>query len=167
MEKLVQIEGWVALAHVIHGTGQCMGQDGQGFPLPMFFHQAGEVVLARLVVAEKQDGGFGERPLEVGMANLLAGGAIALAGGFVRTLDEPAVGDELLDPWEAMDIVDLLQQHKSQDLADPWDGTHAVEGLRILRLGGMDEIQLQGREQAIVGVDQREVHLDTLLDGGI
>jgi hypothetical protein len=119
MEKLVQIECRVSLARVIHGAGQFMGQDGQGFPLPMFFHQAGEAFLTRRVVAEKQDGGFGEGPFEVGIANLLAGGAVALAGGFLGTLDEPAVGDELLDPWEAVDIVDLLQQHERQDLADP------------------------------------------------
>jgi hypothetical protein len=167
METLVQIACGVSRAQVIHGPGQLMGQDGQGFPLPRFVHQAGEVLLARRVVAEKQDGGFGERPCEVGMANFLAGSAVALAGGCFGTRDEPAVGDARLDSGEAVDIVDLLHQPKSQELADPWDGTHAVEGLRIMPLGGLDEIQLQGREQALVGVDQCEVHRDTLLDVGI
>jgi hypothetical protein len=41
----------------------------------------------------------------------------------------------------------------------------AGEGLRLVRLGRLDEIQLQVGEQAVVRGDQREIHLKALLDG--
>ena len=96
-----------------------MGQHRQGFPLSLFFREAREVLLARRIVAQAQDGGFGERPREVGIADLLARSSIAFASRFFRTRDEAAIGHERLDPGEAVDIVDLIEQHQGQDLADP------------------------------------------------
>lgn len=41
------------------------------------------------------------------VADLFARGAAALAGGFFDALDEPGVGDEVLNPRGSADIVDL------------------------------------------------------------
>ena len=131
----------------------------------MFVREASEVLLARRIVAQEQDGGFGERPLEVGIADLLARSSIAFASRSFRTLDEAAIGHERLDPGEAVDSVDLIAQHQGQDFADPWDGAQAVEDLRIMRCCGLDERQLQVGQQVVVGIDQREVDLNALLDG--
>jgi hypothetical protein len=144
-----------------------MGQDGQGVPRPRFFHQAGAVLLACRVVAEKPDGGGGERPCAGGLAHLRAGGAVARAGGFCGTRDQPAGGDALLASGEAGARVELIPPHQRQDLAAPWEGTQAGEGRRRVRRGGLDESPRQGREHASGGVDQRAVHLETLLDGGL
>jgi hypothetical protein len=123
LKKLIQIERRVSFPHVIDGPRQFMGQYRQGFALTMFFREASEVLLARRIVAQEQDGGFGESPLEVGIADLRARSSIAFASRFFRTLDEATIGHELLDTGEAVDIVDLIEQHQGQDLADPWDGS--------------------------------------------
>src|SRR4029453_16468707 len=98
-----------------------MGEDCSGLALARFFHEACEVLLACGMVPQEQHRGFGEGPREVGMADLLARGPIAFAGGFFGTLDQPARGDKLLHAWKAMNIVDLIQPHECADLADPWD----------------------------------------------
>jgi hypothetical protein len=44
-------------------------QDAQGFACVMFFLQAGQKLLALGVIPQEQDGGFGEGPLEVRVAD--------------------------------------------------------------------------------------------------
>jgi hypothetical protein len=63
--------------------------------------------------------------------------------------------------------VALIEQHESQNLADPGDGAQAVEGVRTVFLGGLDNRPLEVREQAVVVPNQRKLHLDALLDGRI
>ena len=84
--------------------------------------QAGELVLARRIVPSQQDSGFREGPLERGIADLRAGGPIACAGGFLGTFDEPAIGHDILDPWAAGDVMHLIEQDQTQNLADAGNG---------------------------------------------
>jgi hypothetical protein len=86
-------------------------------------------------------------------------------GGLFGTLDAAAIGNKRLAPWEAVDRVELVAQHKRQALADPGDGAQTVEGLRIMHLGGLDAIQSQVGQQAVVSVAPCAVHLDPLRDG--
>lgn len=86
-----------------------MGEHGERFPLAVLKFQAGQRLRAWGVVAQDQHGGFGEGPLEVSMADLLARGARALAGGFFGSLDEPAVRDEVLPPGKALEVIPLLE----------------------------------------------------------
>jgi hypothetical protein len=79
LEKGVTLEHRLPFHHVINGAGQLLGQDGQGLALPVLFLSAGEILLARRIVPEEQDGRFGEGPREIGMADFRAGGAITLA----------------------------------------------------------------------------------------
>jgi hypothetical protein len=51
-EALWHIEGGVALAPVVDGTGQLMGEDGHRLALTRFFLSAGEIFLARRMVAK-------------------------------------------------------------------------------------------------------------------
>jgi hypothetical protein len=61
--------------------------------------------------------------------------------------------------------VDCIAQHEGQDLVNAWHWTQAIEGLRIVGLGALHEIQRQISEQVVVVADQREVHGNVLLDG--
>ena len=77
-----------------------MGEDGQRFALAVFPRDASEILLARRVISQEQDGGFGEGPLEIGMADFLACGSITFTSGFFGTFDEPTRGDERLHAGE-------------------------------------------------------------------
>ena len=85
----------------------------------MFFRQAREGFLARRVVTEEQDGGFGEGPLAVGIADLLAG-VRSVCRRILWRIYEAAIGDKVLHPWETADVMDLIQQHESEDFAAAW-----------------------------------------------
>jgi len=43
--------------------------------------------------------------------------------GFSGTFNQAGVRDEVLDAWEAMDIVDLVEQDEGEDLSDTGDGS--------------------------------------------
>jgi hypothetical protein len=128
-EDCVQIADALTVEQVIHGACSFLRQDRQGVALPMFLRQAREVFLARRVVTEAQDGGCGESPREVGRAELRAGGAVALAGGVCGALDEAAIGDTCLPPWETAEGMDLLPPHEREDVADAWDRAQPGAGL--------------------------------------
>ena len=66
MEERLHLKGCFALEHVIDGPRELVGQDGQGFPLAVFFLQAGHIVLSCRVVAQAQRRSFGKGPLQVG-----------------------------------------------------------------------------------------------------
>ena len=70
LEELLPIERHLAMEHVIDGTGQLMGQHGQGCTWAMFFLQTGEIFLRRWMVSQEQDGSFRKGPLEMGIADL-------------------------------------------------------------------------------------------------
>jgi hypothetical protein len=131
----------------------------------MLLREAGEVFWAGWIVAQEQYGGFGERPLEVGMAKLLTGAAVALAGRRFGAVDEPAIGDARLHAREPLAIMDFIQQHEGQALAAPRNRAQALDGLRIMRVGRLDEIQLSVGAQAIIGANQCASHCDALLNG--
>ncbi len=71
---------------------------------------------------EKEGGRFGEGPLQVDVADLAAGGAKALAGGLLGALDQTGIGSEVLHPGEAVDVVDLIEDHQREGRTDPMDG---------------------------------------------
>jgi hypothetical protein len=144
-----------------------MRQDRQGLALSRFLRQAREVFLARRVVTEEQDGGFGEGPREVGLADLLAGGAVAFAGGVFGALDEAARGDTCLPPWETAAVMALIPQPEREDFAAAWDRAQPVEGLCIMFLCRPHEIPLEVSQPAVVSIKQGEVQVDARLDSRI
>src|SRR5262245_60353375 len=95
-----------------------MRQDGERFSFIMLFLQADQVLLALGIVPQEQSGGFGKGPLEMGVADVLARDAQALASGFFRTLDQATIRDEVLHPWEAGNVMDFIEQHEAEDCAN-------------------------------------------------
>ena len=67
------VEGCAADQHVVSGTGQLVREDAQRLAFAVLALQALQVALACGVLAQEQQGGLGEGPLEVGVADLLAG----------------------------------------------------------------------------------------------
>jgi hypothetical protein len=139
LEELLPLESHPAMEHVIDGTGQLLGQYGEGFTLVIFFLQAGEVFLRCRMVSEEQDGGFRKGPLQVGVADLGARRSVAFASRFLGTFDEAAIRDEILDPGEARDIMDFIEQHEAENLADAGHGLQQIQGVGVMVLGGVDD----------------------------
>jgi hypothetical protein len=62
----------------------------------VFVLKPSAIVLALGSVSQKQYRGFREGPFQIGIANLLARGAILLTRGLLGTLDQTAIGDKIL-----------------------------------------------------------------------
>jgi hypothetical protein len=80
MEARLHIQHRLAFEHVIDRPSQLVGQDGQGVALAVFVRQLGQELLPCRVVAQKQHGRFREGPREIGIADVLAGGAVTCTG---------------------------------------------------------------------------------------
>lgn len=100
-----------------------MGQDGQGFPLSVFTDQTVMIVLSELIVSEKQTCCFREGPLEMGIADFAVLGAELFSCGLSGAFDQTAIGDELLDPRETMNVMDFVKEDQSENLTDTGDGS--------------------------------------------
>jgi hypothetical protein len=144
-----------------------MREHRQRLAFPMFFLQARQILLAGGIGTEKQDRRFGKGPLEIRIPDLRAGRAVALARRFFGTLDETAVGDEILYPGEALDVMDFIEQHQTQDLADPRHRAQQVQRVRIMLLGRFEHGQFHVTEEVVVVANQGEIHVDALLHGRI
>ena len=81
------------------------------------------ILLGAFVSSQEETSGFGEGPLKVDVADFVVFGAGLFPGGFSRAFDQAGVGDEVLDPGEAMDIVDLVEEDEGEDLSDSGDGS--------------------------------------------
>ena len=96
-EELLLVECLLVLQHEIDGPSELVGKDREGFAFAVFTGKSFQVLLGRFVASEEKDRRFREGPLEMGVADLVATGAVFLAVGFFGALDQPAVGDEVLD----------------------------------------------------------------------
>ena len=104
-------------------------------PDPCFFSSVVRDVLAGRIGSEKQHGRFREGPREMGVADLRARGPVPLPRRRLRARDEAARREEILDPREAGDIMDCIEQHHAQHLADSGDRTQQVQRLGMMLLG--------------------------------
>jgi hypothetical protein len=115
-------------------------------------------------VAQKQSGRFRQGPREVGVADLLARGASACAGGCFRTLDEATRRHAILHPGATSNRVEVVQAHEAEDCAHTGHRLSQGEGMGSVWLGGFDAGELQGAEELIVRGEQGQVDLDVLVD---
>jgi hypothetical protein len=167
MKALVEIDGSPPFQHRRDRTRQLMRQDSQGFALTLLFRQAREPLLARRMIPQAQHGGFGEGPLERGMADRRAGDPVACAGRFLGTRAHAAIRDNVLHAREPLHVMDLVEQDHTQDVPDAGYGAQEVQGSRTVLLGSGHEVSRQIAEALVVGAKQGEVHVDALLHGGI
>ena len=99
-----------------------MRHDRQRLTRAVCFLSAGQRLLARRMVAEAQDCRFREGPRERRMADLRAGGALPLPRRCLGACDQAARGHKILDPREAGDIMDRVEQDHTHKLANAGDG---------------------------------------------
>lgn len=161
-QELLPIERHTVFQHVVDRPCQLVGQNRQRFPLAMLSSQLLHHLLARRIVTQKRYGRFGESPLQMGIADLGAAVPLLLAGRLVGTLHQPAVGREVLHRLEAVDVVDLVEQHHGQDLADTVNRAEEHQRPPVLAAGGFLQLPFQGANDIVIGIDHRQVDLHDL-----
>jgi len=130
-----------------------MGKDGECFSFAVFLLEFLQIFLAVGIVAKKKHGGFREGPLEMGITDFLARGAVAFAGGLFRAFDESAVGDEVLHARESVDVVDLVEDDKGEYFADAVDGSQAIESVHVVPFCGSNDIEFHVGKELVIVVD--------------
>src|SRR5262249_61267417 len=100
-------EPCVPSQHGIDRSCQLLGKDGEGRAGAVFFLESSEVLLTCRMVPQKQDGSCGKGPLQVRVTDLGPRGSVPFACGFLRTFDQTAIGDKILYPREALDIMNF------------------------------------------------------------
>jgi hypothetical protein len=112
---LFHIKGRLAFEHKIARPSQLMSEHTERFAFVLLLLQAGQIVLSWLVTAKKQCGRFRKRPLERRLPDFLARGAQAFAPGVFRALHESTLRREILAPGEALNLMEFVEQHKTED----------------------------------------------------
>jgi hypothetical protein len=112
--------------------------------------QFGQGLLTLGIFPEEEDRGLREGPREVGIPNLRASCPLALARRFLRTLDQAAIGDEILDAGEPLDIMDFIEKDETENFAEPGHGLEQIQGIGVVLLGGFDDVSRQIVEQRII-----------------
>ena len=166
-QERVHVEGLLSLEHEVDGPTEAVGEDGERLALTVLALQALLVLHPLGVGAQEEDGGFGEGPLEVGVADLAGAVAGALAGGLVGAPDETGVGAEVLDSLEAVDGLDLVEDDQGEGRSDPRDGAQESQGLRVMAAGRALDVPAETFQEAAEVIDELDVHLDGALDLGV
>lgn len=115
------------LQHEVHRSAQLVSQGGQGFGLVHALLELFDVAFGFVVVTNKQHGGFGERPLQMGVADFVALGTVDLASGFGFALHQSGVGRELLNRLEPLNVTDFVQNGQRQNASYSGNGFQHVE----------------------------------------
>ena len=101
------------------------------------------------------------------IADLFTRSSVSLSCRLFGALDQPGIGDEVLDRREAVDVVDLIEDDQGQYLTDAGHRAKPVESMGIMLFSGSHDIQLQIGEQLVVVIHQLKIDLDAPLHAGI
>ena len=153
----------MALAHVIDGARPLLRQEGERLAVGLLFRQAPPVLLAVGMVPPAQHGGGGTGPRALGVADVRAGGAHAVAGGVFRPRDQATIRGEVLPPWAAVHRMDVVEPHEAQECAHTRDGWPQGPGVGLVLRGGLDEGEGQSTEALSLIGEEGEVDLDGLV----
>src|SRR5205809_2344055 len=160
VQKSFHVERLVAAQHVINRARQLVSQNRQGFALAMHFLQAGQIGLPWGIVSKEKNRRFREGPFQMRIADLGADGTVNLAGGLFLGLHQTAVGNEILNRREARNVVDFIQKHQGQNLADARKRIQQMKCIRIVQLGMTQDFQLDLVQQTIVEINPFQVKGD-------
>jgi hypothetical protein len=131
------------------------------------FLQTGQHSLTCGMVAQAQSGRFGKGPREVSVPDCLACRAQAFARRFLRTRDQATRGDALLSPWEAINVVDVVEPHEAEDLADTRHRLPQIPGVGVMVFGGLDDRAFSVAKSLVRIGEQGQVDCDALLYGSL
>ena len=150
-----------------HGAAQLVGEDRQRCGFAVLVFKCGKIRFPGLTLADKEDGGFGQRPASVDVADFLARGAQSFAIGFLGALHQTTIGHKIRYAREAGDSLNLIQKDQGQNWSAPWYGLEPRKGLHVVRFGTAREREFHFAEQLIIGVNERHIDFNRFTDTGI
>src|SRR5262249_15896416 len=151
------VEGDLLAEHVVDSPSQLGGEDAHRLGRPALLLLLLLPASGPLALPQNQTGRLPESPAQVRGAALLPPRALRLASRDVGTTDQAGVAEEVADVGKAADVVDLVEQHQGEDLADAGQRLQAVVALHVVDLGSARQVQLDIAEQLVVAVDQGEI----------
>ena len=167
VEGLLGIKRLPVLEDAVNGASKLLGDDREGFGLAVFADQPLVELFGWAVGSEEQTGSLTESPLEVDVADLGVLGALVLAGRLACGFDQAAVGDEVTDGGETADIVDFIDHHQGEDLADAGNGAQQAEHHGVMVACLLEHLALELEENGVVDIEEHHVGFDALADHGI
>ena len=167
VQKSFHLESLVAPQHVINSARQFVSQNRESLSLAVSFFQTRHVGLSLRVVAQEQDGRFGECSFQMSVADLGTDEAIGFARRFFLRFHQTAIGDEILNPRKPADVVNLIEKDQRQDLADAGDRIQKMKGIRIVKLRMAQDLQFNFIQQAVVEIDAPEIKGDAGSDADV
>src|SRR5439155_18069797 len=112
--------------------GPCpwMRQDRHGVALALLVLQAGQACLRGGMIPPAEHGGFGKGPRARGMTDVTPRGARAFPRRCFGTRDETTRRGNILPPWEAREIMHVVEPHEAEDLPDRSEERRVGKGCR-------------------------------------
>ena len=78
----------------------------------------------------------------------------------MSALHQACVGDEITDLWEAVDVVDFVEDHQGEDFSDAGDGAKQVNGYRIMLWNECVDLSFDREDLRVKGVHECGIHPD-------
>ena len=165
--ELRLIEAAVFREHRVDGLAELLGQDRQCLALAVAAGLFLQPALCVGITLEEQHGRLAEGPAQVAVADLLVGFTDHLASGLLGTANQTGIGQKLSTGRETLDVLDLVEQHESEDLADAAYRAEQMIHLCIMALGLLHQLPLQLGQLLVIVVDEIQVQLHHATHGGI
>ena len=155
------VEHRAVAEHEIDGTGQFDGQHRVGLELvaQLGFQARGQRT-HDFVVALGNHRRLPKSPAQIRVAQFGAAQSFDLAGAGHRAFDQAAVGHEILDGGETLDVADFVEERQPQMFADAGNGLEQGVVAPSRGLGELLELGFQGGDLGVVMADQGQIVLE-------
>jgi len=144
-----------------------VGEDGKGFGLSMFFPKLFDEFLGGWVVPQEENGGLGEGPLQMDVSDFGSAGSESFSRRALLAFHESSIGSEVLDAFEALDLVNFVQHGHGEDFPDAGDGAKPEEVLRVMDLRLLGEEELEVLDEQVVVTCELDIGGDALENGRV
>jgi hypothetical protein len=155
-----RIERRSSFEHDVHGTPELLCDDGKGLGVSVCAHQFLVVALGLFIAAKEETGCLADCPFQVDIADLWVFSRFTFTCRLVSALHQPCAGDEVADPWEAVDAVDFVEDHQGEDFPDAGDGAKEVNGYGIMVGNVCADLPFDSEDLFVKSVHECAVHPD-------
>jgi len=144
-----------------------MGQNTQRLCLAVLPCQFLSVFDRLRIPPEEKNRSFREGPLQMGIADLLPGGAEFLSSRLFRGFHQSAVRDKILDPGETVNVMNLIEDDQTKDSSNTGDRAQTEIGIRVMNLRNKRQFMFKTQQQLVVVVQKRKIEFYVLLNTDI